>query len=306
MKIDTKDGVVSKALETGFLQGSTLSPLLFNIYTIGLHKIFESNKEIEILQYADDFAIIIQGESFSKLEANSNLYLKLLNQELIKLNLKINENKTQYQIFKYNRKIDQFNIKINDSLPIKNVKNYKYLGIYIDENLNFTEHCNFLKTNIEKRLQAVRHISGFKYGGHPVTLLNIVKALIFSKLYYGSIIYMGGIKVNINKIITLFNKSIKLGMGFTKNTPSEIIYSEAGVIPFKQVEFLSIKFIINIFTLPLNPNKNIIETYLNIPSRFKKPKSYLQQVVTKYKSEFSSIISSPDPLKLLNSFKTTI
>ena len=79
LKIDSKDGFITKRLETGLLQGSILSPLLFNFYTTNIHKIFKIIKHVKILQYADDFAIIIQNISFNNLEFNFNTFLNLVN-----------------------------------------------------------------------------------------------------------------------------------------------------------------------------------------------------------------------------------
>ena len=132
-----------------------------------------------------DFAIIITNKCFNELELKSNNYLITINNKLKDLNLNINAAKTKYQIFNYNREIREIHIKLG-RLEIEQVKSYTYLGITIDKNLNFTEHCNNLKASIEKRLQALRFISGNKFGGHPNTLMNITKALIFSKIYYGS------------------------------------------------------------------------------------------------------------------------
>ena len=288
IRIDTKEGAVTKKLHQGLLQGSTLSPILFNLYTMGIHKLFNNKKDIKIFQYADDFAIIITNKCFNELELKSNNYLITINNKLKDLNLNINAAKTKYQIFNHNREIREINIKLG-RLEIEQVKSYTYLGITIDKNLNFTEHCNNLKASIEKRLQALRFISGNKFGGHPNTLMNITKALIFSKIYYGSSIYMGGWKINTNKIRTCYNKSIKKAMGFTQNTPSHIIYSEAGILPLElQVELLTVKDILKSIHNK-NTNKDTISNYLSLKTRFKNPKSYLHRIVHKHRNIFQNI-----------------
>lgn len=105
---------------------------------------------------------------------------------------------------------------------------------------------------------------------------------------------MGGIKSNIIKINALYNKSIKSALGLAKNTPSHIVYSEAGVLPFKsQIEQLTIKDICKSLSLN-NENKNIVQNYLKLESRFKRYKSYMQEIIFKYKDNINSMLSRDD------------
>ena len=49
----------------GIPQGSVLSPLLFNLYTIDIHLAWSPN--ITCLQYVDDFAIYSTGQQFQEI-----------------------------------------------------------------------------------------------------------------------------------------------------------------------------------------------------------------------------------------------
>ena len=100
---------------------------------------------------------------------------------------------------------------------------------------------------------------------------------------------MGGWKINTNKIRTCYNKSIKKAMGFTQNTPSHIIYSEAGILPLElQVELLTVKDILKSIHNK-NTNKDTISNYLSLKTRFKNPKSYLHRIVHKHRNIFQNI-----------------
>lgn len=56
LSINCQDGVVKRELTEGILQGSVISPVLFNIYTASIHMLQEEN--CKIIQYADDFCIV--------------------------------------------------------------------------------------------------------------------------------------------------------------------------------------------------------------------------------------------------------
>ena len=124
--------------------------------------------------------------------------MKLLISELNKLNLKVNVDKTKFQYFPIKRHHKTLNINITNSTQINIVDEYKYLGVIIDKKLNFCSHTNKLKNDIAKRLQIIKYIANKKSGGHPITLLNLCKAIIFPKMFYGSSIYAGGIRQNMN------------------------------------------------------------------------------------------------------------
>ena len=72
---------------------------------------------------------------------------------------------------------------------IKVVKEAKFLGIIFDSKLNFISHIKSLKTKCLKALNIIKCVSSTKLGGDQKTLLNLYRALIRSKLDYGSIIY---------------------------------------------------------------------------------------------------------------------
>ena len=95
-------------------------------------------------------------------------------------------------------------------------------------------------------------------------------------------------------------------MGFTKNTPGHVIYSESGVLPLQsQVEFLTIKDILKCISTN-NHNLNIIKKYLEHTSRFKKEKSFLQKIVNKFREDITEAYTSTDPMSYLQPLKGKI
>jgi len=59
-----------------------------------------------------------------------------------------------------NSSVDKLSINLNNS-PIENVHSHKILGIKVDEDLHFTNHCEILARKISKRIRLLKHISPY-------------------------------------------------------------------------------------------------------------------------------------------------
>ena len=57
-----------------------------------------------------------------------------------------------------NTSLAQLSIILNNS-PIENVYSHKILGIEVDEDLDFTNHCEVLARKISKRIGLLKHVS---------------------------------------------------------------------------------------------------------------------------------------------------
>ena len=128
--------VVSNAKSTlrnttcGIPQGSTLGPLLFNIYINDLAFATSFNANL----FADDTNLTLANKNHEVLEKEVNAELNKINNWMQINKLTINHKKTEF-ILITKKKINKFDIKIND-ITIKRKNSSKYLKIIIDDKLN--------------------------------------------------------------------------------------------------------------------------------------------------------------------------
>ena len=130
----------------GIPQGSTLGPLLFILYINDLP--FMVN--LSTILFADDTCVTSSNSNISILVNDINQMLERLNKWFISNKLTVNYKKTNYMVFLGSRK-QRFKgiIKMGDA-TLKKVSSAKYLGLTLDDNLNWNCHVTELCKNFSK------------------------------------------------------------------------------------------------------------------------------------------------------------
>ena len=151
----------------GVPQGSSLGPLLFNIFINDISKVIEHRK---IILYADDILLYVSCNNINELKESLNKDLENISAYFKINNLIFNILKTKVMLFFKYCKLS-VNLTI-DSQPIEQVNEFKYLGLIIDSKLSFKSHI----LEINKKLnQCNRNI---------LYLRKFLSTQILIKLYY--------------------------------------------------------------------------------------------------------------------------
>lgn len=141
----------------GCPQGSCLGPLLWNIIANKILSDFDSNEE-KLIAYADDFILIASEDSRIKLETQANKSIDKFYQLCFQQQLKISPNKTEALIIGKDLSRRNPVIKLNnESIAIKN--KIKYLGVIIDNKMNFIPHLHYLEEAITKFVINTKRLS---------------------------------------------------------------------------------------------------------------------------------------------------
>ena len=184
----------------GVPQGSTLGPLLFLLY---INDLANSSDVLSFRLFADDANIFYATKTSKDLEAVMNSELqKVIN--YCNLNkLSINMKKTNFMIITSPQKPAIHNINI---LNIERKTSIKYLGICLDEHLNWKTHIAHVQGKLTKNhgiLNQLRNYLNLKM------LRQLYYTLIYPYLNYGAMCWGNNYQTNLNKICTKQNKCIR-------------------------------------------------------------------------------------------------
>lgn len=150
---------VEKKLTKGCPQGSVSGPVLWTVLFTGLLETLETEGIIHAA-YADDLAIVINGTSRSNIETEGTYAINVIENWCTQHKLQISQSKTKLLLTKgkldRDRKLD---IKI-EGKRIDRVKEFRYLGVTIDETLSFLTHVENVTRRAEKIFSELRRLSG--------------------------------------------------------------------------------------------------------------------------------------------------
>jgi hypothetical protein len=122
-------------------------------------------------------------------------------------------NKTKVMIFTKKRKIgDLPELFLNGSL-LEYVKEHKFLGMILDNKLNWKKHIQDIKTKTKLKVNLLKILSHKRYGSDRKSMLRIHKTILLTSLEYGNFLYDSACKTTIDTLEPIHNAGIRLCTG---------------------------------------------------------------------------------------------
>lgn len=166
----------AKHINVGVPQGSSLGPLLFLLYINDL----PTFTNLKVRLFADDACVSFEHKDPLFVEEVVNSELEKIKNWLNTNKLFINHAKSNFLIFSNLQLKHKFSIKL-DNVEISQSHSTKYLGVIIDDKLNWREHISSLKSRLARNSYAVAKLKPYL---DEKTLKMVYYSLIYPHLQY--------------------------------------------------------------------------------------------------------------------------
>ena len=179
----------------GVPQCSVLGPLLFIIYTNDLPNCLTHSKTI---LFADDTTVYLNSQNIPDMYIQISYDLESLSEWFRVNKLSLNIGKTNYVVFKQNHTAVDAHLTINignDLIEHKTV--VKFLGVYIDEKLEWHEHIKYIINKLNSSTYAMRKIKNILNTNHLMTLYY---SLVYPYIDYAISLWGSTHNTHVNKL----------------------------------------------------------------------------------------------------------
>ncbi|MCO8751554.1 hypothetical protein KLO70_19365, partial [Clostridioides difficile] len=222
-------------IEIGVPQGSPVSPILFAIFIKFLFIDRQMAITVRTPSYVDDLGLVVSSESIVN---NCNLIEQAATEMIEKAkskNIVFDMDKTELIHFYPNFREKNCEVKLlNHSVKPKN--SIRWLGIWLDSQLNFKSHVQMKTASAERILNSIIRLSNTERGLSFQAMRQLYIACITSVSDFAVQVWWKNQKYFIERFQKLQNLALKKILGVFKTSPVRAMEIEASLPP-PQVRF---------------------------------------------------------------------
>lgn len=220
-----------KSVLCGVPQGSILGPLLFLLY---INDIVRCSSVLNFILFADDTNLFYSSVNFDELVITLNTELDKLCTWFRANKLSLNVKKTNFIMFGKKSKAYQDNeVKILlNGIPIERVHTSKFLGIFLDDDLNWKFHISQISLKVSRSIGVLNKVK--KLFSKEI-LRTLYFTMIQPHLIYCNIVWGGATQLAINRLIVLQKRAVRIVSHSNYRAPTAAIFKELKILTIEDI-----------------------------------------------------------------------
>lgn len=230
LEYDTKNGIVRTEVTAGVPQGSIIGPTLWNIMYDGVLRL-NLPSGVEIVGFADDILLMSLGDTEAETSVKMKDAIEIVQEWLGGRKLSVAHHKTEMVIVTNRRQPVTTQVEIEQSM-ISSKRHIKYLGVMLDDRLNFTSHVDYITKKAAKVQTTLARIMPNKAGATS-SKRRMLANVVSSTVRYGAPIWRKALesKSNAEKLNRVHRLSAIRVIGAYRSISFDAACVIAGMVP---------------------------------------------------------------------------
>ncbi|GBM92307.1 Putative protein in type-1 retrotransposable element R1DM [Araneus ventricosus] len=226
--IQTAQGPVSWSQQQGCAQGSCTGPMFWNVVANEIIS-EEWQPNVHLQAFADDFIFVISEPTGAKLKATAQAALTKFQHWTGKHQLKVSTEKSTTILI--SRLVSGPRVKWDNQI-IKRSTSLKYLGVIIDNKLNWADHLINMKTKLTHLYQKITRIAGTNWGLDKDLRRRLYKTVAERMILHGAAAWAYPLSARQSKLLNSIQRKFLLNItGAYSTTPTAALQVIEGILP---------------------------------------------------------------------------
>ena len=217
-----------RSISCGVPQGSILGPKMFIMY---INDMCNISKIVKFILFADDTNILCSDSNITRLSERVCEVLATLDSWFAINKLSLNITKTNFMLFGKRLLNTDIVIRIRNVI-IERVRVAKFLGVHIDELLNWNCHIKYVKSKLAKSSAILYRCSQFI---NRTTMYILYCALFLPYITYCSEIWGNTYPSNIQCICLLQKRAVRIVCGAGRLAHTTPLFSKLHTLKFEDI-----------------------------------------------------------------------